>query len=176
MSIEEASLETVKKPHEIKIRAHHLPIFAELCKDFHGYINRSPDPVHSAVKTRATYMVRYISWDDSGYAQDVLGMTDETKDQYSESIYNIFSDFLSSPDDTKVSIVINEKDSICEACIVGNHCNELGIDSDFIEVIFDAADGTNNYSVSLGQLKKKLLEISIDDVLLEVGDRRFNID
>ncbi|GEM_PF-3297077 len=58
------------------------------------------------------------------YARDVLGDTPEEATRF-EQFFKVFLErFLSLPPGYPVKLVENQKDDICKACTIGDHCTE----------------------------------------------------
>lgn len=63
------------------------------------------------------------------YIQDLLGLSLENTDEYEDRVKRIFETFITLPDDHPAEIVEGVQDTLCSACVIGEHCKKLTITS-----------------------------------------------
>ena len=61
------------------------------------------------------------------YAQDVIGTSTESADRYEKRKRELFERFISLPDDYPAELTEEIPDTICGACIAGEHCRSNNI-------------------------------------------------
>jgi hypothetical protein len=71
----------------------------------------------------------------AGYHQDVFGTTEQESAETNQKIQGFFEDFLNLPDDATVRFVDGQRDGICNACVIGAHCESTRSESRFIRAL-----------------------------------------
>jgi hypothetical protein len=87
-----------------------------------------------------------------GYRIDVFGTTPEEAVTARSAQRDFFSDFMELSDEATVRFVAGQKDTICESCVVGGHCEAISPKADSI------------FLKAIGRLAR---EKGIEDVLTE---------
>lgn len=155
---------------QITIRGHHLSDYATLLQMENRLRNNgNPRAKELAVKVVAT-LAKNIAL-SSENKEDYCGTSQQTAEIYRERLENIFNLFLSLPDDAKVNLLVNTRDTMCNACIYGEHCGDSDpmvypADNNFIKVLFKG-EVKSGGMVTFGELKKRLLEINVDQLIAE---------
>lgn len=114
------------------IRGHHLENFRDLTE---------PSFISAAEKARRDrqFLINVFLPRNAEYAQDILGLSTEDGNRYEEQLRKTYETFLALPDNYPVEIAEGIPDAICEACVIGKHCRNLGAEEDnFIQ-----EDGTH---------------------------------
>jgi len=121
------------------IRGHHFKMYLALIKE-DSFEKRVLSPTEAA-----KYLRDFIKCMPSGvtisadgavvdkipgfleYSQDVIGKSKESADEFEERIRETFERFISLPDDYPAELTEGIPDTMCEACIVGEHCRSNNI-------------------------------------------------
>lgn len=107
------------------IRAHHLDKFMQLLQRsdrWNSYPVSSPKVVAEQIESSAeSNRTRYCPSIEDYYI-DVLGTSSQTARRNTEQCQKIFETFLFLPENHPAEITEGIRDDICNACIIGEHC------------------------------------------------------
>ncbi len=146
-----------------EIRGHHFAIYADLMQIVIKVGN--DDRVSAADIKSGMQLFMFLRNRAQGkridYLKDVIGETKEEEKLYRTGFTQVLENFLNLADDYPVKILFDEKDEICRACVVGNHCLVVSdLENDrLVAQHYLGKDFKSGGIVEAGKLKQILTDI-----------------
>ena len=105
------------------LKPHHLRMFRRLVV---GIKASNKNHEYAGIADRAKRDAEQIKTGSTAdYKKDVIGETPEDLATYTQNLISAAVDFQLSAEERMVQIAADKKDVICQACIIGDHCNQL---------------------------------------------------
>lgn len=141
------AVEPQRASNPFPIRGHHLPSFADLTrlpfkstlfinaqmKIIEMYEGGKIKKIKSARSRDRKAQQRLMRW------KDYTGDTPDGVKSYTNNLGAVYKKFTKLPDDAPIKLVSGQRDAVCAACVIGEHCDmqyrgKFGVDRTAVSI------------------------------------------
>lgn len=160
------TIESKDKREPFVIRGHHFDHFISL-------INGETTPKERAENIRTENAAIHAKYPRKSqrYKEDTVGKSAKEAKGYQKRIKTIFETFMELPEEYPVTLIAGQKDTMCHACVRGDHCN---FDDQSLFGAGNDALRQDEKSLSIFQLyaRKQKLPIKAETEMVNFTDKK----